>query len=873
MRDKIYSLDINKKMYQKPIFKQNDNNIPFNIRLIENGLDLDLREYTIVEFFLTPGREVFQKNCIVENSIVKTLLTSNVLKNVGIVKCEIVLYKNDEIQSTLPIEFEVVKSIDRSSISIDEPMWEIIKDILEIPIAEKGRVEAEEKREESELKRQQSIKDLETNINDKVNSKFVEVDNTLEEKTDTFNVEIKNNIDAKFTEINTSLTDKMQVFKEEIDTLKKETPQQELIDARIAIDNEIKENLNERLIHDFSQKANVAHKHNASDIEGLTIVANAEDINYTNIKNEEIANSKQALDVLFTDTETSKKSILDIENLVEAENIKCSTDTGEYTIENSRKGYTTNLDMQGKTLVNLWGNNISDFSLWKTTFSDNKINVATENGIMYHNFFTTNCAMYKPNTLYTIIVYVYKNTLPSAGNIHIHTAGEEKSVFGTSVENCKIQGGEVGTFKFKLTTINNISDCNIVLRSIAVNDASIAGHEVSLNMTILEGDYTNTNIEYFKGLQSVGQNKNIELLTFRNGEVNLFDKNGNFKDNYILQYSNGEEIVSGTNNHKYTLDYIDVESNIEYTFYSCSRNICWYDENKTFIPASLNERIIGDKDIFYVARSPKDAKYLRVTIIKDLHKNANKTIITKGNKYDKKTIPYILRSLPNGIRDEIVYKNNKYYLIKRCEEVVLDGDNFNPQTRADQNNNTVLYVRTDPIPDAKPLEGVLSRINTICCDRFKSVNTTWGNEITTEGIIIDQSKTISFRILRSKLETQDIEGVKKWMKSNPIKVVYELEIAQEIELGTLNLEQYDNQTRFICDAGSITSNISFESTQNLGSHIEVIRDNIKNINSIQSKNVIIDLSLLIENQKQQDSLLVDNAYRIALLELNTNTEL
>ncbi|MCP3378816.1 hypothetical protein NAV18_19935, partial [Clostridioides difficile] len=188
------------------------------------------------------------------------------------------------------------------------------------------------------------------------------------------------------------------------------------------------------------------------------------------------------------------------------------------------------------------------------------------------------------------------------------------------------------------------------------------------------------------------------------------------------------------------------------------------------------------------------------------------------------------RSLPNGVKDEIVYKNNKYYLIKRCEEIILDGDNFNPRTLEEQNNNIVLYVRTDPVPDAKPLEGVLGRINTICCDRFKSVDTTWGNEITTEGIIIDQNRTISFRILRSKLETQDIEGAKKWVKYNRIKVVYELETPREIELASLNLEQYDNQTRFICNTSAITPDISFESTQNLGSHIEVIRENLKNSN-------------------------------------------
>lgn len=118
--------------------------------------------------------------------------------------------------------------------------------------------------------------------------------------------------------------------------------------------NNEKDNINLEL----SKKANKEHKHNVSDIEGLTIVANAEDINYTNIKNEEISNSKQALDVLFTDTETSKKSILDIENLVEAENIKYTTDTGEYTIENSKKGYITNLNIEGKTLVNLASTNM-----------------------------------------------------------------------------------------------------------------------------------------------------------------------------------------------------------------------------------------------------------------------------------------------------------------------------------------------------------------------------------------------------------------------------------------------------------------------------------------------------------------------------------
>lgn len=520
----------------------------------------------------------------------------------------------------------------------------------------------------------------------------------------------------------------------------------------------------------------------------------------------------------------TNKRFKDIENLKEVSNISYVTDTGECAIENSKKGYITNLNIQGKTLVNLWGNNISDFSLWKTTFSDNKINVTTENGIMYHNFFATNYSMYKPNTLYTVIVNVYKNTLPETSGIYVHSIGEEKSIFGNPTTNCTINGGKIGRFKYSFTTLNDLSSCNIVLRSIINNDTSIARHEVSLNMTILEGDYTNTNIEYIKGLQSVGQNKNIELLTFENNEVNLFNKNGNFKDNYILQYLNGEELISETNNHKYTLDYIDVESNIEYTFYNCSRNICWYDINKSFIPASLNERIIGDKDIFYIARSPKNAKYLRVTIIKDLHDNGNKTIITKGNKYDKKTIPYILRSLPNEVKDEIVYKNNKYYLIKRCEEhTYTDIENLDLSYTYD---NTLCFMGTlipQAIVDSLDAQYVL-------CNNLIGKSRNDFNNNDAEGCSTTGGGDIAFRILKSKLSTQDKNGFNEWIKNNPITIIYQLAEPEEIELTTLNLEQYDSQAKFICNTGIVIPDISFESTQNLGSHIEVIRNNIKNYN-------------------------------------------
>lgn len=526
--------------------------------------------------------------------------------------------------------------------------------------------------------------------------------------------------------------------------------------------------------------------------------------------------------------EVLENKINDIENLKEIDNIKCSTDTGEYIIENSKKGYLTNFNIEGKTLIDLWGKTSSDFSLWKATFVDGKINILTENDIRYSNFFTINYTSYKPDTIYTIIVDVDKNTLPSTSGIYIHSLGEENSVFIPNLTNIAIPGGVIGKFKYTFTTISDLSDCNVVLRSVLDNDTLTSGYEVSLKITILEGDYTDINIDYSNELLSVGQRDKIEFLSYQYSGINIFNKNADFKDNYILQYLNGEELISEASNHKYTLDYIEIEPDTEYTFYNCSRNICWYDINKSFIPAPLNERIIGDKDIFYVARSPKNAKYLRVTIIKDLHDNGNKTIITKGNKYDKKTIPYTLRGLPNGIRDEIVYKNGSYKLIKRCEEIVFNGNENWIEVHGMYEFRLNLDISVLRLDMSKFITNLYKQSHV---DYIFNVQTESALSISTEnGIgVID--------IVDTSISPFSIANFKEKLKKNPLKIIYELEIPREVELGLLNLEQYDNQTGFICSSGITIPNVSFESTRNLGSHIEVIRENLKDITTLTESNV------------------------------------
>ncbi|HFL3860697.1 TPA: hypothetical protein ACG3SI_002018 [Clostridioides difficile] len=505
--------------------------------------------------------------------------------------------------------------------------------------------------------------------------------------------------------------------------------------------------------------------------------------------------------------EVLESKIDDIENLKEVDNIRCTTDTGEYTIENSKKGYLTNFNIEGGTLVNLAstdmftleGNSIKEGTFIKLNNSASYINLAS-----------------RLNTgIYTLIVNVVDVNIYYT--IHtILSEGGNKEVFTKN-------GNQV----LKLNLDNNIDKLRVY-----TTDSS---NTLDIQMVLLEGDYTNTNISYFEGLQSVGQGDKIELLSCQCSGINIFNKNAKFKDNYILQYLNGEELVSENSNHKYTLDYIEIEPNTEYTFYSCSRNICWYDINKSFIQSQLNERIIGDKDIFYIARSPKNAKYLRVTIIKDLHDNGNKTIITKGNEYDKKIIPYTLRSLSNGIKDEVVYKNQGYKLIKRCEEITLNGQE-NWIQHGNSNDKTLIFY-------AKVTEGSYNNLDNteLKCNIFKGIRIIT-NTFTEEGIYENKDGNIYIRILKGKLNTQDLNGFKMWLNNNNVTFIRQLKENKEIKLVDLGLKTFEGETRFVTQIGNIIPTINFEVTQNFGSNIEILKNKINTLESMCTYSKTIDLS-------------------------------
>lgn len=497
----------------------------------------------------------------------------------------------------------------------------------------------------------------------------------------------------------------------------------------------------------------------------------------------------------------ANKRFEDIEILKEVPNIPYVTNTGECTIENSNKGYLTNFNIEGKTLVNLA--NLA-----------NPNNIYATDGVRYNNPFR----YIESGKAYTFMNLCDKQIKYTYGGIEDITIPAKSKVLYTIPDNINIT---------EVMCYGHTSD--------GWGETDADKQKISKAMLVLEGDYTGEDIAYFEGLQSVGQVDKIEILTTEINTPNLIKSEYIYTKGKYNRFSGG--YLDTDDKHYACEEFIEIKRNTEYVFYGLNANRQYYDSNKNFIQGISSPeqyfQLTGNlKWRYWVEKTPSNAHFIKVTLHVDNLING-KAMLFEGNKFDKKIIPYTLRSLPNGIRDEIVYKNNSYKLIQRCEEIVFNGNENWIEVHGMYEFRLNLDISVLRLDMSKFITNLYKQSYV---DYIYNVQTESALSISTEnGIgVID--------IVDTSISPFSIANFKEKLKKNPLKIIYELETPREIELGLLNLEQYDNQTRFICNSGIVISDISFESTQNLGSHIEVIRDTIKNINNMQSKDIIIDLS-------------------------------
>lgn len=261
-----------------------------------------------------------------------------------------------------------------------------------------------------------------------------------------------------------------------------------------------------------------------------------------------------------------------------------------------------------------------------------------------------NMTYLKPNTLYTVMFEVDYDTTESIGTFGFLTA--DKNGWNTS----KTYSGK-GSYKELLTTQSS-DDLGATLR---IRRGVAEGNFTISNVIVLEGDYTNIDILYFKGIQSV----KMPVLSSDNG--NIFDGEFEYGD---ISTSNGGIITSPTvvvNKNKY----IKVEPSTMYILSDSAKvkQVAYYDIGKNFI-----------NSIFVTTShftTPTNCRYINFTVkdsTPDILIQLERGNIMSPYKSHKSNLlstqeEVVLRSLPNGVCDTLNLTTGEYK--QRISEITI----------------------------------------------------------------------------------------------------------------------------------------------------------------------------------------------------------
>ena len=460
--------------------------------------------------------------------------------------------------------------------------------------------------------------------------------------------------------------------------------------------------------------------------------------------------------------------------------------------------------------------------------------------------------IYKPNTTYTLVVDIKENT----ANARLGVSGISSVITKfSSVNFSNLLGQSMITFVTKddfSTDVRGENPPTLDLYFCSWDKGGDLSNHITFRYWILEGDWTDKEIPpYFEGLQSSFEEKvndegkyEIEILSDNGG--NLLHGT-TYTNGYFVGRDGGNLIVN--NEFSYS-DYIEINS-IHKKMYakSCNFNICFYDNNKSFLHGSKYG--VGTDENYWV-EIPKNAKYFRISVAIVAQKLANvsyqdvcNNVKPKQNKI-KLLLDEPLRAV-GDIKDVLCIKDNKLLIERKLKEKKINGTEGWSAT-ATPNNGTVTYSSI-VIPDMK----CNNNINNLLCDKFPTVKANQYS-YTNEMLYTWQNNNgVYLHITTSKLTSNNVSGFKTYLQNNNFKFVYELKepVYEEVlnEYGEpIMLEGYENGTLYIDSTIVPTTTVRYtpkmESFKTLN---EVNNNNIMLTNDIDDNIIpyMMDVDLMI----------------------------
>ena len=346
-------------------------------------------------------------------------------------------------------------------------------------------------------------------------------------------------------------------------------------------------------------------------------------------------------------------------------------------------------------------------------------------------------------------------------------------------------------------------------------------YAINSTLVIVEGDYANEDIKYFSGINSLGQNRSIELWNQSvNGNLAVgLTETGTWGETDGLpgpavNCVRGITKVSVANPSK-TL-YYWTDKNYKLNYY-------YYDANENFVNK-------------YTAVIPNGAKYMRYrTTAGNKESDESVKIAISYNpiseyiepKIESTKFDYALRSLPDGTCDTIEKRGDEYYLIQRCYEFKYNNHDF---SWVSDIGGVCIQVNISNF-NTNLLPGVRGTMLCNLIQPYDSNNIPDTNDTSGyEGIFYVQgNNTLCIRLNKSKLTSTDHATIKQYLMDNNYTAVLKLEKPIVRKIHNIDIRTFEGGNEFFIDNCGLPTNVSFEVTNSISNNSEVIKDKINDI--------------------------------------------
>ncbi|CEN81004.1 BppU family phage baseplate upper protein [Paraclostridium sordellii] len=599
---------------------------------------------------------------------------------------------------------------------------------------------------------------------------------------------------------------------------------------RISDENTRKDNENKRVESETNRQSKfdtkiieVDNKVIEVNVAKDTVIADTEEA--INTMKEDVANAiaagtndlevKEARKDLKGKTHESLKLRIesDFEGLKESQDMAYATDKGYLVCKETKNGTIKDLKISGKSLKNVCAKR--DFT------------IEGDGAGLTHDLGTLTEPI--PNDVeYTVIVKV-PSDLP---NKNCFFRGYDKNGSGKAniFDGDELYNNRGGILVKKVT---NAPTYDTPLVNVRLFANTTTGTFKLNDVIVLIDDHTqNPPNGYFEGIASVGDGvdeievlsmgKNLCTSEIEIGGINSLGKpyasNVDFRTkDYVKVYPTLGNVSASTNNSDFVVSMI-LEYDSNFNFISV----------KPIVNAQLSSNCMYVKFRGRHKTQETDITNMLEGVKFQLEINSTTTSFEDA-KQDKKPILFKdvdgswkhikeLRGLDTVCDTIELHSDGKYYYHQRTSKDLFTG--VEDWRIAKTNESTIrFYLHSDSVPHIMNGGECLS-------DKFMNI---FIGVSDVEGIVLGNAYRVNIEVLKSKLQTQDVEGFKKWLQSNNMSVIFQLAEEKVFEVNPLFLEAFEGETMMSINSGVINAPMEFKIASSLPNLVLLNQKRIKEL--------------------------------------------